>query len=97
MRERGDTEKLEAQLREEKDLFLTTFQRFVIVMESYLGGLEDGAEPNAWFKNVLSHMVAFTRRHEPSIISFKATLQSVVFSDTNERISKAFLDNFGSR
>jgi hypothetical protein len=43
--------KLETQLREEKDLFLTTFQRFVIVLESYLAssGAASGQE-NAWFK-----------------------------------------------
>jgi hypothetical protein len=32
----GYSLKLETQLREQKDLFLTTFQRFAIVLESYL-------------------------------------------------------------
>lgn len=85
-------EKLEVQLREEKDLFLTAFQRFVIVMESYLAGNTADVN-NAWFQVVLSQMVAFGRRYLESIKPFLSTLESVVFSDTDERIREAFVSN----
>ena len=93
-----DAEKLEKQLREEKDLFLTTFQRFVIVMESYLVSLEGTADatPNHWFQTVLAQMIAFLRRYRESIQPFISTLQSVVFSDTDPRIRDAFMTNFAT-
>jgi hypothetical protein len=84
--------KLEAQLREEKDLFLTTFQRFVMVLESNLAssGASAGQENN-WFKTVLAQMQAFARRYRSSIQPFMATLDAIVFSDDCEpRIRSAF-------
>ena len=84
--------KLETQLREEKDLFLTTFQRFVIVLESYLAS--SGAAPgqeNAWFRAVLAQMAAFARRYYNSIESFIPTLDTIVFAeDCDARIRAAF-------
>lgn len=81
-------------MREEKDLFLTTFQKFVIVLESYLAssGAEAGAENN-WFRCVLSQMQAFARRYKGSIQSFISTLDAIVFSeDCDTRIRSAFKD-----
>lgn len=92
LRQLKDAAKLDVQLREEKDLFLTIFQRFAIVMESYLA--ESGAAPgqeNNWFKAVLAQMVAFERRYSSAIAPFASTLRSVVFSqDCDERIRSAF-------
>jgi hypothetical protein len=94
LRAQNHAAKLEAQLREEKDLFLTTFQRFVIVLESYLAssGAAAGAE-NAWFRSVIAQMRAFARRYRNSIHSFKTTLVAIVFSDDCDvRIRTAFMD-----
>ncbi len=92
LRAQNNPAKLETQLREEKDLFLTTFQRFVIVLESYLAssGALAGQE-NAWFKNVLAQMTAFARRYRRSVDPFVTTLETIVFSDDcDARIRAAF-------
>lgn len=92
LRKHGDQTKLENHLREEKDLFLTTFQRFVIVLDTYLSQSQPQAgSENAWFKLVTSQLTAFGRRYGPSIQTLVSTLDSFVFSeDCDARIRAAF-------
>lgn len=87
------SEKLELQRREEKDVFLTTFQRFSMVLESYLAQTQAmPGQENSWFRSVLAQMVAFGRRYRATIAPFVSTLESFVFSDgdCDVRIRSAF-------
>ena len=92
LKSRGDEhlDKLEQHLREEKDLFLTIFQRFAILAESYLENVNEGEE-NEWFKGLMANMIAFGRRYHSTIKSFMSTLETFVFSDDcDKRIIEAF-------
>lgn len=81
--------KLEKQLRDEKDLFLTIFQKFAIVLEAYLE--ENKGQENSWFHAVLGQMESFIRRYADTINPFVGTLESFVFSDDCEaRIREAY-------
>lgn len=81
--------KLEKQLREEKDLFLTIFQKFAIVLEAYLE--ENRGQENSWFRAVLGQMESFVRRYSTTIQPIYGTLESFVFSDDcDSRIREAY-------
>ncbi|KAF9426538.1 Component of the cap-binding complex (CBC) [Podila epigama] len=88
--------------REQKEVFLTLYQRFVQVLKSQLRTIEasgENVEENRWWEISLGWFLELGRRYSKEVTTFSSTLEAIVFSADNEtgepidpRITNIFQD-----
>jgi nuclear cap-binding protein subunit 1 len=76
-------------LREEKEVFLLVFQKFVDVLNHRLLSVSSSDDP--WFWRILGHLREFGRKHYRELRQFMVTLETLLFTpNTDGRILAVF-------
>lgn len=73
--------------REQKEVFLTLYQRFVEVLKGQLRKIEESGEnldENRWWEIGLGWFLELGRRYSKEVTTFSSTLEAIVFSVDNE-------------
>ncbi|KAG0091883.1 Component of the cap-binding complex (CBC) [Podila epicladia] len=73
--------------REQKEVFLTLYQRFVEVLKGQLHKIEESGEnldENRWWEIGLGWFLELGRRYSKEVTTFSSTLEAIVFSVDNE-------------
>lgn len=86
--------KLENSLKEEKELFVFTFQKFTIALADFLDNHKNAMKTSSamdvdkeeyfsqfWFNSVLSHCKELVRRYPKEVNIFLPSLEDLVFTD----------------
>lgn len=84
--------------REQKEVFLTLYQKFVGVLQSQLQVIEtsgESLESSRWWEIGLGWFLELGRRYSKEVTSFSNTLEAIVFSGggdaaVDERITNIF-------
>jgi len=82
---------LDSVLREQKELFLIIFQRFVMCLSEYLGGESNASyHSDFWYTSTLGHLKEVGRKYHDEIIPFLSTLETLLFSNVDPKLAIAF-------
>ncbi|KAG0233647.1 Component of the cap-binding complex (CBC) [Actinomortierella wolfii] len=84
--------------REQKEVFLTLYQKFVGVLRERLATLEADEEANVeedrWWCNALGWFTEIGRRYSKEVASFSTTLEAIVFSVDGQAVDSRITDIF---
>jgi len=82
---------LDTVLREQKELFLIVFQRFVMCLNEYLGNESNASYHNEfWYFCTLGHLKEVGRKYHNDILPFISTLETLLFSNVDPRLATVF-------
>jgi len=83
---------LDTAQREQKELFLVIFQRFVMCLSEHLTHAEsENRDPNTfWFNVTMGQMKAVGRKYHTIIHPYLGTLENLLFNNADARITSIF-------